>query len=167
MGRRESFEWDDYYSDDPTDSQASTKRPWNIKLFSVILIPVLFSLGFAVAGNIGINSGISSEFGQGISATTSCDNNLVFKAATIWDTATAKQVLDTVTISNIDSVSCNGDYFSIKAYDSSSATPLNLYSVNGTTYNEVDVMVGSNYVPILGGLQSSDVIKVDTYTLGR
>ena len=159
-GSNQSHDWDDYYSDDPVENVKVKAR----KFLIYLLIPILTSIGFTVAGNININSNRSQEFGQGLLATTACDNNVTLIPASIRRTDTGLFYLDSITVSGVDNSSngCGGEYFSIKAYDSTSATPLNLYSVGGNTYNEIDVQVGSTYSPVLGGLLASDVTTINS-----
>ena len=65
---------EDFYSDDPIEDSANPVK----KKFSSILALVLLLVGgtyltqTTLAANISLNSGSSVQFGQGVSATTTC-----------------------------------------------------------------------------------------------
>lgn len=100
-------------------------------------VALLFSLGNTLAANISLGSS-STEFGQGIQITTACDNQItITPQAAFNNSATPSPVptpsnvtgvffLGSIRVSDIDSGSsaCDGKWFTVKAFDSSSSQPL-------------------------------------------
>jgi hypothetical protein len=122
----------DWYSDDPVKNSAGKlfrdRRGFALLCTSVIAVVVFLNSTFAA--NVSINSGRNVEFGQGIGAITSCDSSL---SITPYSGFSNVQGIGgtfnfiRVKISGIDSNSCNGDSFVIKAWNSSSQVPLPLF----------------------------------------
>ena len=122
----------------------------SLKAFlGVGLLAAAVTVASTLAANININSG-PVEFGQGVAQTTACDDQIIVTPSSSFvngpmpsaspspsssptstpsPTPTASFYLDTITLSEIDSSegACAGKYFTIKAYDSSSSSPLEFY----------------------------------------
>lgn len=150
----------EYYSDDPIEEFEGPRFNGATKLVATALLGAIGFLGFAAAGRINLNSGQAMEFGQGMTASTACDGNLSITPQNIVQADATTYYVDTITVSNIDPTACDQKYFSIKLYDSSTATPQNLYASNGVNYNELAVYInGGKFAPVLGGLQDVDIVK--------
>ena len=94
-------------------------------------------LGSTLAANISLNSGAGVEFGQGVAQTTACDDSITSTpTATFVNAANGGGFnFSTVAFSNVSSA-CLGKTFTLKAYGDSSATPLNIATVNAVAYNQ-------------------------------
>jgi hypothetical protein len=117
--------------DEPVVKKKSNTRNLKIALglAAVILIP---TIGSTLAGSIVINTGTGVEFGQGISATAACGALTLTPTSVFTNAENAGAfTLDTVTVSSIPSA-CSGKKFTIKAYDSSTATALILSTRTGS-----------------------------------
>jgi hypothetical protein len=95
-------------------------------------------MGTTLAANINIGTG-TSEFGQGIQVTTACDNQItVTPQAAFNNSATPSPAttpsstgvfyLSSIKVSDIDSSAngCDGKWMTLKSFDSSSSSPLQL-----------------------------------------
>jgi hypothetical protein len=82
-------------------------RPWQA-IVGVIALVMIPTLGNTFAGQIAVNanSGNGVEFGQGITATAACDNDVTITPSAKYDTGTSTFYLESITVSNID---FNGD----------------------------------------------------------
>ena len=133
----EPFDGDEYYSDDPVEVAAHLpKRKLPTILCSLLL---LIGGGFFVqttlAANISLISG-PIEFGQGITQTVACSGatNLTVTPKSSFTNASGggAYYFSSVTVSNIP-VGCYGKDFIIRAYGSSSSTPLALFNTSSTS----------------------------------
>lgn len=135
----------DYYSDDkPLDEKnGKSGKVLSLKLaFLTLISAVAYSLvGNTFAANVQLGSG-RVEFGQGVLTSTACDSQVIVTPFATFANASgvsAKYKLTDIQLSDI-STSCYGRDFIIKAYDSATATPLNLYQVGGSTnYNSLRI----------------------------
>lgn len=135
----------DYYSDDkpPEGQNVKSGKLLSLKLvFLTLISAVAYSLvGNTFAANVQLGSG-RVEFGQGVLTSTACDSQLIVTPFATFANASgvsAKYKLTDIQLSDI-STSCYGRDFIIKAYDSATATPLNLYQVGGSTsYNSLRI----------------------------
>lgn len=102
------------------------------------LLVLLYAMGTTLAANINIGSN-STEFGQGIQVTTACDNQItVTPQAAFNNSATPSPAttpnstgvfyLSSIKVANIDSSvnGCDGKWMTLKSFDSSSSSPLEL-----------------------------------------
>jgi hypothetical protein len=147
-----------------------------LKIFlGVGLLTAILGGGFAFASWLGINgtTGPSAkvQFGQGVQATTACDQslNVTPENGYVQDTGTAGMfTLDSVYVSGI-AQACQGGYFTVRVYDSATGTSAyNLTNdASGTYYNYAKV-----YWPTGGDFQAVDssyitVESWDTTTPGN
>ncbi|CAB4730067.1 unannotated protein [freshwater metagenome] len=146
----------EYFDDQPT-SRFTFKRP-QLKSFQSILVAITlvvgggFFLQTTLAGNITINSSGPVEFGQGKSATAACSGANVL---TLTPRATFENVsgagshkFSSLTVSGVP-VGCQGSDFTIRAYGSSSSTPLALFNTSSTT--AVIYYSGTGFARGIGG----------------
>ena len=104
--------------DEPVIKKKSKNRNLKIALglAAVILIP---TIGVTLAGNITIGTANSVEFGQGFTATTSCDGDgITVVPSSVLTSGTFN--LESITVTGIADA-CNTKKFTIKVLDSSSA----------------------------------------------
>jgi len=137
-----------YYHDDPVDES----RP-RISLFSsafalvLLLAGGIFFLQSTLAANISLNSGGTTEFGQAVSQAVACSgsqNVTVTPKSSFVNAAngTGTYYLSEINVANIPT-SCNGVNFNLRAYGSSSSTPLAIFNSTSTeaivNYNAANV----------------------------
>ena len=153
----------------------STKKPIKLVLGAGVLVGAL-ALGSTFAANINLNGGGNVEFGQGVATTTACEEDgiTVTPFSTFINAPGAgSHKLTTIRISGIDSTSCDGKTFRIKAYGDG-PDPLDLFSwesgvMDGVTqeyvwtetdrYDFVDITrTGGDYIWTSEGSDDDDVI---------
>jgi hypothetical protein len=107
--------------------------------FVILGLVALAGIGTTLAGSITLNSSQQIEFGQAVARTASCDTNggitVAPSAKFANDTGgngTGTFNLGTISITGIDD-NCVGRVFTIKGYDDSSQTPINLVTASGGT----------------------------------
>jgi hypothetical protein len=124
-------------------------KPWQV-IVGVIALVLVPALGNTFAGSIAVNAnnGNNVEFGQGITATAACDNDVTITPSAKYDTATARFYLESVTVSNVDfngglSDSCLGKTIELSIIDS--ATNMTQWGAgNNTVSLKVDSSSGAN-----------------------
>lgn len=153
----------------------STKKSLRLVLGAGVLVGAV-ALGSTFAANINLNGGGNVEFGQGVATTTACDEDgiTVTPFSTFINAPGAgSHKLTTIRISGIDSTSCDGKTFRIKAYGDG-PDPLDLFSwesgvMDGVTqeyvwtetdrYDFVDITrTGGDYIWTSEGSDDDDVI---------
>lgn len=131
------------------DGKSRRVKPWQV-IVGVIALVLVPSLGNTFAGSIAVNAnnGNAVEFGQGITATAACDNDVTITPSAKYDTATAQFYLESITVSNVDfnngvTNSCLGKTIELSVIDSATnVTPWG--SGNNTFSLKVDSSSGSN-----------------------
>jgi hypothetical protein len=125
--------------DESTSTGGLTPRQKSIRItLGTGLLVLLYAIGTTLAANINIGTG-SSEFGQGIQVTTACDNQItVTPQASFNNSATPSPAttpsstgvffLGSIKVSNVDSSAngCDGKWLTLKSFNSSSSSPLQL-----------------------------------------
>ena len=101
--------------DDPVIKKKSKSRNLKIALglAAVILIP---TIGVTLAGNITIGTANSVEFGQGFTATTSCDSDITVVPSTVLTAGTFN--LESITVTGVAS-GCATKNFTFKVLNAS------------------------------------------------
>jgi len=86
-------------------------------------------IGTTLAASISINSGSSVQFGQGVIQATACDEAITVTANTSFTNASGAGSfnVDTITLSGIADA-CSAKTFTVRAYDTTTATPLTVNS---------------------------------------
>jgi hypothetical protein len=79
-------------------------------LAAVILVP---TIGSTLAGSITVGGAGGVEFGQGVVATTACDDVITVTPTSVL--TNSMFFLETVVITGIHASACDGKYFTIKA----------------------------------------------------
>jgi hypothetical protein len=123
-------------------------KPWQV-IVGVIALVLVPSLGNTFAGSIAVNAnnGNAVEFGQGITATAACDNDVTITPSAKYDTATATFYLESITVSNIDlnstvTDSCLGKVIELSVIDSATNVT-NWGSGNRTVSFKINAAGGS------------------------
>jgi hypothetical protein len=123
-------------------------KPWQV-IVGVIALVLVPSLGNTFAGSIAVNAnnGNAVEFGQGITATAACDNDVTITPSAKYDTGTATFYLESITVSNVDfnnsvTNSCLGKTIELSVIDSATNVT-NWGSGNRTVSLKVDNSSGS------------------------
>lgn len=134
------------------------------------------TVGTTLAANISLNGGGNVEFGQGVAATTACDDDGISVtpfSTFINATGAGSHKLTSIRISGVDSRAeqCSAKTFRIKAYGDGDQ-PLNLFNwteiedgtetvIEDYNWNFIDVTNnGGNFVWTSGGTDNDDVIDV-------
>jgi hypothetical protein len=151
-----------YYHDDPTEESRSRK---SIIPSFLVLILLISGGGFFVkttlAANVALNSGASTEFGQSVSQAVACSGgqNLTVTPKSSFVNAangTGTYYLRAIEVKNIPT-SCNGVNFNLRAYNSSSSTPLAIFNTTSTeaivNYDALNVSLRAPFtgISISGG----------------
>ena len=103
------------YHDDPIEEVEESKSLGSKILYFFSALAIVTVAGTTFASNISLSNSGTTEFGQGILATTACSGsaNLNIKPSSIFDGT--NYLMKSVTVSNIPS-SCNGNDFTLSAY---------------------------------------------------
>jgi hypothetical protein len=131
------------------DGKSRRVKPWQV-IIGVVALVLVPSLGNTFAGSIAVNAnnGNAVEFGQGITATAACDNDVTITPSAKYDTATAQFYLESITVSNVDfnnsvTNSCLGKTIELSVIDS--ATNVTPWGAGNNTFSlKVDSSSGSN-----------------------
>jgi len=125
-------------SGDEAATPNKKKSKWlkiGIGLSALVLIP---TIGSTLAGSISINAGSGVEFGQGVVSTAACDSAITVAPTSELTTSIGTSIpygsvpgvapyfsLGTISVSDIDGLTCQNVTFIIKAYDiNGDPTPL-------------------------------------------
>jgi hypothetical protein len=114
-------------------------------IFGAVILLALPVIGTTLAASISINSGSSVQFGQGVIQATACDEAITVTANTSFTNASGAGSfnVDTITLSGIADA-CSAKTFTVRAYDTTTATPLTVNSGGTPTTALV-------FVPIISG----------------
>lgn len=164
-----SNDFDDFYDDDPSEELEEVgllrRIPLKLKLVSLGLISVLgySMLGSSFASNLQLGTG-RVEYGQATAQATSCDGNINITPYASFANASgaaAQYKLATFRVSDIGA-GCWGKDLILRVYDSTTATPLNLYQTGGTTnYDQIRVYDNNGSFNLQSaGLISSDIADI-------
>jgi len=155
----------DHYHDDPQEFYADdsiNKSFFGNKIFGISILFAALVFGNTLAANISLNSNRSVEFGQGLALSTVCDSSvLVTPYASFANSAGSGSFnFSSLKLSGLDVNACNGATFILKAYDSTTATPLTL----STGQNSVTVLDSGTVLSLASG--QSGYVVTDTGTIG-
>lgn len=140
------------------DQLGPKKRRATSKIFAVLAVGLIISLGYTFASNISLNSGGPVEFGQGVAQSTACDNSILVTPYSSFVNAVGggSFKFTAIKLSNVNSTNggCASKGFTINVYDASGSS-LALYSIddNGTDFSSGD----GNLTYDLNDLESSSV----------
>jgi hypothetical protein len=166
MAKDDELLSDEYYFDDVQEHRPRKpikKLKIKLALLSVAAIFGYSTVGSTFATNVQLSSG-RVEFGQGFLVSTACDSSItVTPFATFANAsgAAANYKLTNIQVTDISS-SCYGKNLVIRAYDSATATPLNLYQTGGSTNYDLLRIYNNNGTFTLAnsGLTQSEITPV-------
>ena len=136
-------------------------------LLGVGLLAAVMGMGSTLAASITLSSGSPVEFGQGVAATTACDQSLTVTPYSTYvnssTSAKADFLFSSVTISNLDTsttntttgAGCGGRYLVLKAYTDTTTAGIN-YATGGNLSGPL--FLGWNYASsgyVTGGVGQS------------
>ena len=157
----------DYYHDDShvDDAPIKSKSKLTLKLALLAFASLVgyTTLGTTFAANVQLGSGVV-EFGQGVRMSTACDSSITVTPFATFANASgsnANYKLTNIQVTDI-STSCYGKNFIIRAYDSATATALNLYQTGGSTNYDLLRIYNNNGIFTLAnsGLTQSEITPV-------
>ena len=153
------------FSDSASPRRRSQRGNLLSRLLGVGALIGVIVLGSTFAASINLNSGTAVEFGQGVVATTACDDDgitLTPQATFINNGDDSDFLFTMLTVTDVSS-NCDGKSFTIKAYKNGQNSALALYETNGTTYYEININdVAGIFSFGDGGLESGDIQDIDT-----
>jgi hypothetical protein len=166
MARGDELLPDDYYYDDLHESRphkSKSKLKIKLVLLSIAAIFGYSTVGSTFATNVQLGSG-RVEFGQGVRMSTACDSSITLTPFATFANASgsnANYKLTNIQVTDISS-GCYGKNFIIRAYDSATATPLNLYQTGGSTNYDLLRIYNNNGIFTLAnsGLTQSEITPV-------
>ena len=123
-----------HYHDDPEDSHvrlSSLNKFTRVFIFIFLIVTAGSFLKTTLAANITINSSNAIEFGQGILATTACDNNILVTPYASFSNSTNTFKLSGFKISNLDTSvnGCVDEALTLNFYSDTSSASLGSYAV--------------------------------------
>lgn len=126
-------------------------------IFGAVILLALPLIATTLAASITINSGSTVQFGQGVIQAATCDDAITISANSSFTNASGAGSfnVDTVTLSGIANA-CSTKTFTIRAYDTTTATPLTLNSGGTPTTAFV-------FVPTISG-SCSIAVTSSTFT---
>ena len=133
MHHRKNEISDDFYFDDPDFVEVPrTKISFSNKVYGISILIGSLVFGNTLAANISFNSGGNVEFGQGVAMLSACDNSITLTPYSSFSNTSGggNYYFSGFRLSDINTSSCNGATFTLRAYDSSTATPLTLFNSN-------------------------------------
>ena len=154
------------FTDGGTDPSRFRKSPKFLLGIGALIAAVV--LGSTLASSISLNGGGPVEFGQGITQTTACDNDVTLTPFSTFvnDEEDADFFFTSFSVTGI-SEACDGKTFTIKAYNNGDNSPLNLYRtgelVLPSIYSEVKIKdVNGSFSFVGGALLSDDIEDIST-----
>jgi hypothetical protein len=159
---------DDYYYDDLYIDQlphGKSKKVLSLKLALLTFIAALgySTLGSTFASNVQLGTG-RVEFGQGVLVTAACDSDIKLTPFATFGNASGNNGAYKLTDIQITDLGtgCYGKDLIIRAYDSATATPLDLYQTGGaTTYNSIRIYDNNGTFTLAdSGLNQSEIVAV-------
>jgi hypothetical protein len=150
-------------------SNFKDKAPRNSKNLKTILgigaLAGVIALGSTLAASINLNSGTPVEFGQGLTQTTACDNDIMLTPfSTFVNSQSGGTFMGTsILISNVDSSTegCAGKSLTISSYSETSPTPIAQIVVAVTSTSPWFAIPEINGVTLIEVSESSFTITID------
>ena len=120
---------------------------------STLAVGVYLFIGHTFGANITINTGQPVQFGQGLLQTTACSggNSITLKPTATFSNGSGSSgsfYFNGVTLTGVPT-SCYGAKFTLRAFDSGTATALNIFGNNQSEVNFVDD--SGTFTPLTGG----------------
>jgi len=168
--RKRNREFADYISDRTEGKirlpEISPKKVRTVLALFTLVVGGGFFIQTTLASNITINSGGPVEFGQGLARTAACSgaNVLTVTPRASFENSSGAGVhkFASLSVSGIP-VGCQGSDFTIRAYGTSSSTPLALFNTSSAT--AVVYYSGSGFVRGIGGSGMTVTSGSGTFTI--
>jgi hypothetical protein len=141
-------------------SRHGSKKPFKLILGIGALVGTI-ALGSTLAASINLNSGAPVEFGQGVTQTVACDDEVTITPYSNFlnDGENSDFYFTSFTVTGI-SESCNGKIFTIQAYSADGSSPLDLYiSDELYDHNDVEIMNDNGSFSFVGGGLLAEAIE--------
>ena len=126
-------------------------------------------LGSTLAANLSLNSGGAIEFGQGVSVTSACDNEITLTPKAVFVNGSAPTfMLSTVSFSGVDAAStttCQGKTLTLNAYGDASSTPLQLATASSSALTAATIGINSSTPTSSAGTVVGNVSGTNTNAL--
>ena len=119
----------------PAPRKSAPKKSNLKSLAGLATVAAVAVLGSTLAANISLGSS-SIEFGQGVQTTAACDSSITISPkVTFVNGSSPVFMLSTISFSGLDASTngCQGKTLTLNAYGDTSATPLQLATVGGST----------------------------------
>ncbi len=160
---------DDEYFDDVIEEDELVRPKIGLKIkLSVLAIASVIAystLGSTFASKIQLASGVV-EYGQGVLVATACSPTISLTPYATFANATGNNAAYRLTSLQVSGIStgCYGKDLILRAYDSTTSTPLTLYQTGGSTnYDSVRVYDNNGSFSLAGsGLTYSEISNIST-----
>jgi len=160
---------DDEYFDDVIEEDELVRPKIGLKIkLSVLAIASVIAystLGSTFASKIQLASGVV-EYGQGVLVATACSPTISLTPYATFANATGNNAAYRLTSLQVSGIStgCYGKDLILRAYDSTTSTPLTLYQTGGTTnYDSIRVYDNNGTFSLAGsGLTYSEISSIAT-----
>ena len=142
----------------------------NIKaLAGLATIASVAVLGSTLAANISLNSGGAIEFGQGVSVTSACDDEITLTPKAVFANGSSPTfMLSTVSFSGVNAAStttCQGKTLTLNAYGDAGSTPLQLATVSSSALTTATIGINSSTPTSSAGTVVGNVSGTNTNAL--
>ena len=121
----------------PAPRKSAPKKSNLKSLAGLATVAAVAVLGSTLAANISLGTGSSIEFGQGVQVTAACDSSITISPKVSFTNSAGGGTFYLSTISfsdvNASTAGCQGKTLSLNAYGDTSATPLQLATVGGSS----------------------------------
>lgn len=142
-----------------TPSSPKSRKPLRV-LLGIGALAAVTGIGSTLAANISLNNDVGVEFGQGVVTTAACDANINVAPISTFDNTANPAVFELTSIELTDvGGECDGKYFTIKAYDDTSSTPLTIDAGQGDSW-VVAATTGAMTITLDGSALAEDVFKI-------
>jgi hypothetical protein len=163
----------------PAPRKSAPKKSNLKSLAGLATVAAVAVLGSTLAANISLGSGSSLEFGQGVQVTAACDSSITISPkVTFQNGANPQFMLSTVSFSDVDTrtapatltsggTGCAGKTLQLNAYGDTSATPLQIATVGGSTAASVATIgITTSTITTSAGFTISGVTSAGTALAG-
>jgi hypothetical protein len=159
----------------PAPRKSAPKKSNLKSLAGLATVAAVAVLGSTLAANISLGSGAALEFGQGVQVTAACDSSITISPkVTFQNGANPQFMLSTVSFSDVDTrtaastltsggTGCAGKTLQLNAYGDTSATPLQIATVGGSTAASVATIgITTSTITTSAGFTISGVTSAGT-----
>ena len=146
----------------PAPRKSAPKKSNLKSLAGLATVAAVAVLGSTLAANISLGSGSALEFGQGVQVTSACDSSITIspKVTFVNSSSNPQFFLSTISFTDVNAQTCAGKTLQLNAYGDTSATPLQIATVGGSTAlttATIGILNGSNPTVAAGTVVASVV----------